>query len=106
MTGQEMRIERDAFGAVEIPADRYWGAQTQRALAVFDIGDSERLPLPCPHLRPAEARRRARKPPPRRACRPQLAEPIEAGPPELWEGRFDDHFPCRSGRRAPARRPT
>ena len=37
------RIERDAFGEVEVPADRYWGAQTQRALAVFDIG-AERFP--------------------------------------------------------------
>ena len=43
MTGQEMRIEHDAFGPVEIPADRYWGAQTQRALGVFEIGE-ERFP--------------------------------------------------------------
>ena len=39
------RVERDAFGPVEIPADRYWGAQTQRALAVFEVGE-ERFP-PC-----------------------------------------------------------
>src|SRR6218665_2966260 len=38
-----MRIESDAFGAIEIPADRYWGAQTQRALGVFEIGE-ERFP--------------------------------------------------------------
>jgi hypothetical protein len=31
----QFRVEHDAFGAVEIPADRYWGAQTQRALGVF-----------------------------------------------------------------------
>ena len=43
MTGQEMRIERDAFGEVEVPADRYWGAQTQRALALFEVGE-ERFP--------------------------------------------------------------
>ena len=43
MTGQEMRIERDAFGEVEVPAGRYWGAQTQRALALFEIGE-ERFP--------------------------------------------------------------
>ena len=30
-----LRIEHDAFGPVSIPADRYWGAQTQRALEVF-----------------------------------------------------------------------
>jgi fumarate hydratase class II len=38
------RIERDSLGRVEVPADRYWGAQTQRALDNFRIG-SERVPL-------------------------------------------------------------
>ena len=38
------RIEHDAFGPVEIPADRYWGAQTQRALGVFEVGE-ERFPV-------------------------------------------------------------
>jgi len=37
------RLERDAMGEVEVPADRYWGAQTQRALGHFAIG-SERFP--------------------------------------------------------------
>ena len=37
------RQERDAFGTVEVAADRYWGAQTQRALTLFRIG-SEKLP--------------------------------------------------------------
>ena len=32
------RTETDSMGAVEVPADRYWGAQTQRSLANFDIG--------------------------------------------------------------------
>jgi fumarate hydratase class II len=38
-----MRTERDSFGAVEVPADRLWGAQTQRSLEHFDIS-SERMP--------------------------------------------------------------
>src|SRR4051812_50135902 len=33
------RRETDAMGAVEVPADRYWGAQTQRSLEHFSIGD-------------------------------------------------------------------
>jgi fumarate hydratase, class II len=37
------RIETDSLGAVEVPADRYWGAQTQRALHHFRIGD-DRFP--------------------------------------------------------------
>ena len=32
------RTERDTMGAVEVPSDRYWGAQTQRSLEHFDIG--------------------------------------------------------------------
>ena len=39
----DTRTEHDAFGPVEVPADRYWGAQTQRALGVFAIG-TERFP--------------------------------------------------------------
>jgi fumarate hydratase, class II len=34
-----MRVEHDSLGEVEVPARRYWGAQTQRALTLFDIGD-------------------------------------------------------------------
>ena len=37
------RTERDSFGAIEVPADRLWGAQTQRSLEHFDIS-SERMP--------------------------------------------------------------
>jgi fumarate hydratase class II len=32
------RIETDSMGAIEVPADRYWGAQTQRSLHHFAIG--------------------------------------------------------------------
>ncbi len=32
------RVETDSMGAIEVPADRYWGAQTQRSLEHFDIG--------------------------------------------------------------------
>ncbi|MBV9300594.1 MAG: class II fumarate hydratase, partial [Acidobacteriaceae bacterium] len=37
------RTESDSMGAIEVPADRYWGAQTQRSLIHFDIGD-DRMP--------------------------------------------------------------
>ena len=39
------RIEHDSMGDVSVPADRYWGAQTQRSLENFPIG-GERMPLP------------------------------------------------------------
>ncbi len=37
------RTERDTFGPIEVPADRLWGAQTQRSLQNFDIS-GERMP--------------------------------------------------------------
>ena len=39
------RTETDTFGPIEVPADRYWGAQTQRSLQNFRIG-WEKQPLP------------------------------------------------------------
>lgn len=39
------RLESDALGVIAVPADKYWGAQTQRSLVHFKIGD-ERLPRP------------------------------------------------------------
>jgi hypothetical protein len=41
----DRRTETDTFGPIEVPADRYWGAQTQRSLGNFKIG-WERMPLP------------------------------------------------------------
>ena len=38
------RIEHDSFGPIEVPADRLWGAQTQRSLQNFDIS-GERQPV-------------------------------------------------------------
>ncbi|MCF4164318.1 class II fumarate hydratase [Zavarzinia compransoris] len=42
------RTERDSFGPIEVPADRLWGANTQRSLMNFPIGDraAERMPTP------------------------------------------------------------
>jgi len=44
---QKYRAERDTFGDLQVPADKYWGAQTQRSLQNFDIGGArERMPEP------------------------------------------------------------
>ena len=40
----DYRIEKDTMGEVQVPADKYWGAQTQRSLENFKIGDG-RMPL-------------------------------------------------------------
>ena len=41
----DTRIETDTFGPIEVPADRYWGAQTERSRRNFRIG-TELMPLP------------------------------------------------------------
>src|SRR6201996_9109575 len=42
------RTETDSFGPIEVPADRYWGAQTERSRRNFRIGQ-DRMPLPIVH---------------------------------------------------------
>ena len=34
----EFRLERDSMGEIQVPADKYWGAQTQRSIHFFNIG--------------------------------------------------------------------
>lgn len=47
MSEQHYRKEKDTFGELQVPAERYWGAQTQRSLMNFDIGGpTERMPPP------------------------------------------------------------
>jgi len=38
------RIETDSLGAIDVPASAYWGAQTQRSLIYFNIGDDNMRP--------------------------------------------------------------
>lgn len=38
------RIEKDTLGKVEVPAEKYWGAQTQRSVNNFKIGPSGSMP--------------------------------------------------------------
>ena len=38
MAGEAVRIEHDSLGEVAVPADRLWGAQTQRSIGNFPIG--------------------------------------------------------------------
>ena len=43
----QFREERDTFGPIQVPADKYWAAQTQRSLQNFDIArDTDRMPTP------------------------------------------------------------
>lgn len=86
------RTEHDAFGPVSIPADRYWGAQTQRALALFDVSD-ERLPVALIRAFGLHKQAAARANMRCGALPPELGRRIEAAAQELHAGRFDAHFP-------------
>ena len=86
------RTEHDAFGPVEIPADRYWGAQTQRALGVFEVGE-ERFPACLIRAFGLQKMAAARANLRCGALKAMLAEPIVAAAAELRDGRFDTHFP-------------
>ncbi len=87
------RIETDSMGEMEVPADRYWGAQTARSLHHFPIG--ERMPRPVIRafgiLKGAAARVNAEL----GKLDRHLAELIEQAAAEVAEGRLDDHFPLR-----------
>ncbi len=88
----QTRSESDSFGAIDIPADRLWGAQTQRSLQNFRIG-TERMPLPLIHAfglikrAAAEVNRDLGK------LDKKHAEAIAAVAQEIADGKLDDHFP-------------
>src|SRR6187551_2802189 len=88
----ETRIERDTMGGVAVPADRLWGAQTQRSLENFRIG-GERMPVPLVHALGTVKRAAARVNARFGLLEPRLAEAIGKAAAEVAEGRLDDHFP-------------
>jgi fumarate hydratase class II len=88
----QTRVETDALGSVEVPAERYWGAQTQRSLQNFRIGE-ERMPRPLIEalllIKAAAAEVNAElglMPPP-------LAEAIAQAARDLMAPRYADEFP-------------
>jgi fumarate hydratase, class II len=91
--GLNMRQEQDAFGLVDIPADRYYGAQTQRALSVFGGIGHEIFPPSLIHASGLQKLAAVRANLTLGAINEELASPIEQAAREVWEGKFDAHFP-------------
>ena len=89
-----VRIESDSMGEIEVPADRYWGAQTQRSLHHFNIGDDV---MPREMIRALGILKKAAalvnqdlgKLP------AEKAKLIVAACDEVIAGKLDDHFPLR-----------
>ncbi|MGV8039747.1 MAG: class II fumarate hydratase [Thermoanaerobaculaceae bacterium] len=86
------RTETDAMGPVEVPADRLWGAQTQRSLQYFRIGE-ERMPRPLIRALALQKKAAALANLALGELEPRLGEAIAAAADEVLAGRWDDDFP-------------
>ncbi len=88
----ETRTESDSFGPLEVPANKYWGAQTQRSLMNFPIG-WEKQPVAIVRALGvikqacAEANKEAG------ALPAEIADAIIQAAGEVIDGKFDDNFP-------------
>ena len=91
-TTQATRTETDSFGPLQVPADRYWGAQTQRSLGNFRIG-WERQPVAIIRALGVVKQACARVNLGFGDLDPELAAAIEAAAQEVIDGKLDDHFP-------------
>jgi fumarate hydratase, class II len=91
-SSQPTRSETDSFGPIDVAADRYWGAQTERSRRNFRIGQ-DRMPMPIVHalatvkLAAAETNRELGLLDQRRAGA------IVRAAREVIDGKLDDHFP-------------
>ncbi len=88
----KVRTETDTFGPIEVAADRYWGAQTQRSLQNFRIG-TERMPLPLIRALGLVKRAAAEVNQSLGLLDRKRARAIVAAAQEVIDGRLDDHFP-------------
>jgi fumarate hydratase class II len=88
------RIETDTMGAIEVPADRYWGAQTQRSLHHFNIGN-DRMPREMIRALGILKKAAAIVNEDLAKLASDKARLIVQACDEVIEGKLDDHFPLR-----------
>ncbi len=86
------RTETDSFGPIEVPADRYWGAQTERSLENFRIG-GERMPAPLISALGLEKKAAALANMALGALDKKLGQAIVRAAEEVVDGTLADHFP-------------
>ncbi len=88
----DVRIESDTMGQVEVPTDRYWGAQTQRSLQNFKIG-GERMPRPIIRGLGIVKHASASVNESLGKLDAERANAIRQAAQEVIDGVLDDHFP-------------
>ncbi|MSO98226.1 MAG: class II fumarate hydratase [Rhodospirillaceae bacterium] len=86
------RSETDSMGAIDVPAERYWGAQTQRSLGNFKIG-GERMPLALIHAFGLQKKAAALANKTLKELPADLADVIASAAQEVADGKLDDEFP-------------
>ncbi|HIM74295.1 MAG TPA: class II fumarate hydratase [Candidatus Marinimicrobia bacterium] len=86
------RTENDSLGSVDVPVDRYWGAQTQRSLQNFKIGDEH---FPHEFIRAYGLLKKAAATVNESfgSLDSKIADTIRTAADEVIEGKLDDHFP-------------
>ena len=91
-SSSDFRIESDSFGPLEVPSDRYWGAQTQRSLGNFKIGSDRMAP---PLIRGFSIVKKAAATVNAEAgmLDQKLCDAICAAAEEVMDGTLIDHFP-------------
>ena len=87
-----VRVERDSFGEIEVPADRLWGAQTQRSLQHFAIGQ-DRMPRALISALALVKREAARVNAEMGQIDASLSKAIMRAADEVINGRHDGEFP-------------
>ena len=92
MANKAFRAEKDGFGTIQVPADRYWGALTQRSLENFPIGEGT-MPKAVIHAFGTIKLAAARVNVAQKTLDPKLGGAIEKAAAEVMAGRLDDHFP-------------
>jgi fumarate hydratase class II len=92
MSPSATRTESDTFGPIEVPAERYWGAQTQRSLQNFRIG-GERLPVPLIRALGLVKQAAALVNRDLGEVESRVADAIAAAAAEVVQGKYDDEFP-------------
>ncbi|MBF0334909.1 MAG: class II fumarate hydratase [Alphaproteobacteria bacterium] len=88
----EWRVEKDSMGEVRVPADKLWGAQTQRSVENFRIG-GDRMPQPLIRALGMVKKAAALANRDLGALDPRLADAIAQAADEVISGRLADHFP-------------
>ncbi|MEM8730093.1 MAG: class II fumarate hydratase [Pseudomonadota bacterium] len=88
----QTRTETDSFGPLEVPANKYWGAQTQRSIMNFPIG-WEKQPIPIVRALGVVKKACAQANKELGTMAPEIADAVIAAAGEVIEGKFDDNFP-------------